>query len=427
MVAAVASTDRAQHLIDTCAVLWPQPAAAALTGAGLGLPAVGRASWPSATSQATDSEFILLFGTRRPRLLIPTVPAAASAAVRGYSAVGSRSARLGAGVLSLALRTRVGQAAFRSRLSVRVPPGADTIESFLADALGSAVMVSLYVGPARANRKPILQLLSPDGRPVGFAKVGTNPLTRALVLAESQALARLGGAGLAGITVPEVLFYGVWRGMNILVQTALPVWQRRRSVAGARLAAAMIAVAQVGGLRREPLANSPYWRQLMGRLAAADQSAARDRLLSALSTLSAHAGDAIVLLGSWHGDWTPWNMASTRSGLLVWDWERFSDGVPLGFDALHYRLQEDLVSSHRDPGADAASCIENAADVLAPFEITGSQARLICILYLADLATRYLCDRQAEAGAPLGAVSGWLIPAITGQVNRLCLARADRA
>jgi hypothetical protein len=41
------------------------------------------------------------------------------------------------------------------------------------------------------------------------------------------------------------------------------------------------------------------------------------------------------------------------------------------------------------------------------------------VLYLADLATRYLVDRQAEAGSPLGAPGKWLLPAITGEVARL--------
>ena len=263
--------------------------------------------------------------------------------------------------------------------------------------------MSVYLSPARANRKPVLQLLTPQGQPVGFAKIGTNPLTRTLVHAEREALTKLGQAGLR----------------EVLVLSALPVWQRRCPVTEAQLAAAMNSVASVGGLRREPLAASPYWRQLTGRLAAADESTARDRLLSALDVLSARAGDAPLVLGSWHGDWSPWNMASTHSGLLVWDWERFTDGVPLGFDALHYSLQKDVVPGRMDPRDAAVGCIKDAPELLAPFEIGGGEARLTCILYLADLATRYLADRQAQAGARRGAAGAWLIPAITDEVGRL--------
>jgi hypothetical protein len=41
------------------------------------------------------------------------------------------------------------------------------------------------------------------------------------------------------------------------------------------------------------------------------------------------------------------------------------------------------------------------------------------MLYLADLATRYLVDRQAKAGARLGAPGQWLIPAFVAEVAKL--------
>ena len=128
--------------------------------------------------------------------------------------------------------------------------------------------------------------------------------------------------------------------MNVLVLSALPVWLRRRPVPVTRLAAAMLSVAGVGGNRRQPLATASYWRQLRDRLTAVDESAERDALLAHWTRWRARAGDMSLAMGSWHGDWTPWNMASTSAGLLLWDWERFTEGVPLGFDALHYRLQQ---------------------------------------------------------------------------------------
>jgi hypothetical protein len=355
---------------------------------------------------------------QRPRLLIPAAPRAGAAALRGYGEPGSRRARIGQRALSLALASGLAAPALRSRIRVHAPPGADTIESYLRNALGRDVLVSMYLGPARANRKPVLQLLTPAGQLAGFAKIGASPLARALVHAERDALIRLATAGLADVTVPRVLHYGEWRDVNVLL-SALPVWQRRQPVTAVRLAAAMSAVAGVGGTAREPLAAGPYWQRLGDRLAAADESAERDALQGALATLAARAGDTPLDLGSWHGDWTPWNMASTTIGLLVWDWERFTSGVPLGFDALHYQLQKDVVPGHRDPRDAAASCISESPRLLAPFGIGASEARITAALYLADLATRYLTDRQAQASARLGAPGGWLIPAVADEVARL--------
>lgn len=126
-----------------------------------------------------------------------------------------------------------------------------------------------------------------------------------------------------------------------------------------------------------------------------------------------------LAFGAWHGDWTPWNMASTGQGLLVWDWERFTRDVPVGFDALHYWLQTEVVPARGEPRAAAAGCIDRAPELLAPFGTGQAEARLTAILYLADLATRYLTDRQDKAGAKLGQAGAWLIPAITGAAAQL--------
>ena len=105
-------------------------------------------------------------------------------------------------------------------------------------------------------------------------------------------------------------------------------------------------------------------------------------------------------------------MASTADGLLVWDWERFATAVPVGFDPLHYRLQSDVVRGRRPPAEAADACVRDAAACLAPFGVPAGEARLVAVLYLAELSARYLADRQAEAGARLGRPGTWLIPAI---------------
>ena len=138
--------------------------------------------------------------------------------------------------------------------------------------------------------------------------------------------------------------------------------------------------------------------------------------MQSLDALAARANGTTLAFGAWHGDWAPWNMANTGRGLMVWDWERFTTGVPYGFDALHYWLQTELRVGHRDPRTAAAACVEHAPRLLAPFGIDARPARVTATLYLADLATRYLADRQAQAGAPLGSPGTWLLPAIAAAV-----------
>jgi hypothetical protein len=112
-------------------------------------------------------------------------------------------------------------------------------------------------------------------------------------------------------------------------------------------------------------------------------------------------------------------MAGLQDRLLVWDWERFRRGVPVGFDLLHHELQTDLVARRTEPAEAARRLVDDAAGLLAPLGVRGRAAALTAVLYGIDLATRYLADRQLEAGARLGDVGTWLLPAVSAGLRRL--------
>jgi hypothetical protein len=413
--------ERLAYLREVCELLWPPTAEMTLYGGAHGWPQITGAVRPRAlggTARGEGRDFVLIPGVRHPRLLVPAAPRAAAAALRQYGQPRSWPARMGVAAFALGLASGLGGTLLGVRVRVTAPPEAESIESYLKSVLSPDIRVSIRLGPARANRKPVLQLHTPSGEAAGFVKIGFNALTRDLVRAEAVSLAWLERAGLAGISVPRVIHHDQWHGMDVLVLSALPVWQRRRALSAAQLSAAMDTVARVGGLQDGALASDAYLRQLRERLETADQGQERSALLDALDTIAATGLCTGLTFGAWHGDWSPWNMASTTGGLLVWDWERFASGVPRGFDALHYWLQSEVGPQHRDPLAAATDCLEHAAGLLAPFGIDPARARLTAALYLADVSTRYLVDRQAAAGAPLGAPGTWLIPALAGEMAR---------
>jgi hypothetical protein len=392
-------------LDDVCAALWPPPATASL--------ARGRVTRPG------ERDFIVLPFARHPRLLVPAGRRASVAAVRRYGEPGSVKAWVGSRMLALALAAGAATVGLGGRLRVYAPAGTDTIEAYLSAVLGHDVLISTHLGAARANRKPVLQLLTAQGEAAGFAKISVNPLTRDLILAERLALDTLATAQFRGLTVPRVLHHGQWQGREVLVMNALPVWRRRKALSPGQLSAAMAEVAAVGGRGRGPLAGSTFLVRLRSRLDAAPAGADRAALGIALDALTVATTGVELGFGAWHGDWTGWNMASTADGLLVWDWERFASDVPVGFDTLHYRLQSAVVRGRQPAQAAAAECVRTASSALAPFGVPSAEAQLVAILYLAELSARYLADRQAEAGARLGQPGTWLIPAIEETVSRL--------
>jgi hypothetical protein len=403
------SSLRRDYLDDVVALLWPAPASAQ----------VGR---PQDRSAGTVSEFVVVPGLDRPRLLVPLGSRrAAATALRRYSEPGSRLARYRLEALALAMVTGLGAKVMRDRVRIVAdgPAALDSIETYLTAAIGRVVRLSLHIGPARANRKPVLQLLSDDGQVVGFVKVGVNDLTRRLVTAEAESLSYLRSASPTLSQVPEVLHAGTWRGLEVLVQSPLPIWEKRVPMAPGQLASAMLELATVDGVRTERLVSSSFWSGLSATLGDLADTPTVAQLREAFSAVTARAGEVEVALGAWHGDWTPWNCASVAGRILVWDWERFERGVPLGFDALHFDLQRAVVGRNADPRAAVADCIARAAELLAPFGTGEEAARVVALSYLMALATRYLQDGQAEAGARLGVLGQWLLPELVERVRDL--------
>lgn len=117
---------------------------------------------------------------------------------------------------------------------------------------------------------------------------------------------------------------------------------------------------------------------------------------------------------AWHGDLTPWNVSRGPDGrLLVWDWERFGTGVPLGFDAVHHFFQRTL--RRDDPATAARACVARALRVLAPFGLSASESRLTALRYLITLADRHAADGHT----PLGPPELWLNPVVDSQETLL--------
>ena len=390
---------RAAYLPELASLIWPAPAEAALRRGG-------------------RAGYVVVPSAARPRLLVPAGAARAAAGAIQHSteAVGAK-ARLRRRVLAAAFRTGLGGLALRDRLLV---DNATTgLDAYLAGVLGRPALLSLHIGPARANRKPVVQLLGARGEPLGFAKLGVDPLTRALVDAEAAALGRLAGLELGPVRVADVLHHGEWNGHALLVQSALPV--RRPRAAGPAAAgaerAAMLAVAGCLGIQRQGYAGSDHAVRLTAEVDALGERPEAPRLRAILSAIAGH--DPALAYGCWHGDWNGGNSAALADGrVLVWDWERFASGVPVGYDALHLELQAAVTRAGVPPIEAARALLAGAARTLAGFDQPADAADLVAVLYLVELAARYLRDRQAEAGARLGHVDAWLLPAIEDHFAR---------
>jgi hypothetical protein len=265
-------------------------------------------------------------------------------------------------------------------------------------------------------QKPILQLLSPSGRTFAFVKVGTNDLTRELVRAETANLRRLAQHRLRTVRLPEILYAGQWNGNEVLVLSAVRRSRIRRLTAG-DVAAAGVELSRVDVSAPQPLLASAYWRRLCGRLEALPDTVLAKSLQVAVAEMEELFVDTRVRLGSWHGDWAPWNMTRSDAGVSVWDWEQFESGVPVGLDAVHYNVQQAVVYRGTEPAEAFAAVRGGAVRLLAPYGVEGVVARATVLLYLVEIAVRYLHDGEVDLDATqMGRLDGWLLPTLARQM-----------
>ncbi|GAA4212994.1 hypothetical protein [Microbispora amethystogenes] len=286
-------------------------------------------------------------------------------------------------------RRVVPRAWWHAALGRRLPTGgaSGTIETHLSEVFGRRVRVVVHVRPARrANRKPILEAYDSSGL-VAFVKIGDSERARELVRHEGEVLRGLADRALKVVVPPTVLHHGVWRGLEVLALSPLSVPSR-------------------------PFTSRPFpFRRVpVGLLVSAVREIAALGPRPGRSTDDSPHGDPYADLGrtaAWHGDFTPWNTAAGADGrLLVWDWERFAVGVPVGFDALHRFFHRAL--RRMPPPVAARACLAQAGRILEPFGTDAAGARRTAAHYLITLAERH----RRDGHEPLGSPATWLNPVI---------------
>jgi hypothetical protein len=367
-----------------------------------------------------DEVYTVVPNAAAPRLLLPSRRRrVAAAAIRQAIAPSGRSARLRQAMLGWLFRIGIGRwslgdVVFRDRLRIG---SAGSLRAVLAGAFGVDVELCVRLGPPRANRKPVVAVLDRRGIAVAFAKLGVDPLTRDLVADETAALVALARRDVAPARVPAVRYAGVRSdGVAILAVDALPVADASPGAEPERcspVAAAMRAVA--GRPFAARLSGSDYLAGLAARVDALGDRPGTAPLRAAID--QAARCHLLIDFGAWHGDWNGGNLALRGPEVLLWDWERYSTGVPVGFDALHYALHEEVTVRGTDPVPAVAWLAGHATAPLSAVGVPPAHASALVALYLVEIATRYLGDGQEFGSTRLGRVAEWIEPALaaTGQ------------
>lgn len=380
-------------LARLAAILWPSSERVRLARAG-SAPAGFRAVRSyTAVPDLRRARFLLPVGEKR----------GVTASVLRYNRLRPAKMRAVRGAVGAMVGIGLG-GAFRERLDVCVAEDANddelaqlVLEEWirLRALAGRPALAAIGVGRQGPNRKPVLQMFSPSGEALAYAKVGWNDFTRELVRNETAMLERCAQASAPGPFTPAPLALGTWRDLEVSVVAPLPAEVRRFDPKVAPPAGLLRWIAALDGPSSEAgLAGGPYAARVRAALETADERSARagsmllDRLEGENPTLT---------FGTWHGDLVPWNVARTRAGLAVWDWEHGATGVPVGLDLVHWYVQTALILEDKDLRAAVDAARSSARSALAGLGIPVASLESLVALYLLELLVRI--ERAARAGA----------------------------
>jgi hypothetical protein len=336
---------------------------------------------------------------------------AAAAALRVYNPQ-KGLARLAKRLLAVTLRLGLAQPLLRSRASLLVsngdsavtPPGF-ALQEHLREVFGVKQLVtSISLGTPGVHQKPLIQAMTPDGRVLGYVKVGWNERTIPLVQREEVVLRRLEAVRFSTALVPGVLHAGWWNGCYLLVQQPPPEkWKSAPQHPGEEHLAFLRELQQSGA--RPQVVPLEQWIGRIGeRLAVLKNQGMfyRAHLIEwTLETCLRRAAGCEVSVGLRHGDFTPWNMVRAGGKIFVFDWEYSEDAGLPAWDLFHFLVQPALLVRNQPGhqvyenvvGGQARACVERHLRAIGvPLELY----EVLFALYVAEVASWYFCRDGCE-------------------------------
>lgn len=403
---ALDSSARGLSTPDLLAMLWPEPCVVDWT------PRSRHATTSVAYTAVPNWKSPAIITPRRPRRLMASL-------LRGYNTAGRGNTRILAQLAALGASVGLTDHAFHDVWIDDSAAGPQSsITKHLSAVLGYPVALSVSIGPLRAVQKPVIQVSDPHRKTVAFAKIGHTDLTRELVRREAENLTQIAKllSTHVELEVPTVLEAGPWRNAQVLVQTALP---RGHAPRHRQFVQAMRIIAHANGAFDSHIKTSQYWARLRKRIGAVAKSDATNLLQASVAAVDRSSHNPILSFGSWHGDMSPWNITADARSVRIWDWEHYQHGVPVGFDVLHYGLQNRVSRNGEDLAHSVLSTATETRCDLADLGVSPEAAPWTALLYLLEIATRYVEDGEVGLGTKLGSL-GWFEPALLQRITRSC-------
>lgn len=292
---------------------------------------------------------------------------------------------------TLGTAATVGLPLSRDVLTLTHRDGADpTLVQQLGELVGQPAAFATVGVRTGANAKPTLELRSPDGSLLGFAKLGWNPVTTAAVRTEAESLRAYQTLRSAAVRTPLLLASGsigdrpyvLTEGLPPSIEHIPPRWESLTS-------AEAVGPGRVVAYR--PLAQTAHAQSLRNMLHARSSTIPAMLLEQTRAQLEhlLEIPNAVPTADLWHGDYVPWNLGRDSAGALwLFDWETAQRDVPAGLDALHWFTNSQNSTDPKLLVAQVRAATQHASPVLTSLGYTPSTMPLLHMYYALTLVGR---------------------------------------
>jgi hypothetical protein len=264
----------------------------------------------------------------------------------------TRKARIGRSLLRAGLRLGVAQPFLR-----RVwPPFAGEQHSpqahllaYLQDLVGQGRLTfAISLGTPGPHRKPVVQMMDAQGHILGYAKIGHDAASNALVQNETRVLQELATAPWQALALPQVLATGWWQGHCLCVLSAPHTPCRRLPQRLTPLHVAALRELWTMQMEWMPLSSSPFWMTLVQHVEQVEDPYYRSTLEQGMANAEKWLAKHPLPFHFCHGDFTPWNLQRERNKLFLVDWECAAKAGPPMWDLCHFIFQTLFLVRHQD-------------------------------------------------------------------------------
>ena len=208
---------------------------------------------------------------------------------------------------------------------------------------------AISLGTPGPDRKPVIQILTSEGKVVGFVKIG-DELTNNLIVNEADAITGLSQLAPVSFCFPELIYKGWWNNHYFLIQSTpsqklLSAPQRINSCHVEFLKE----LADVNPTRIT-LDKSIFWQELNEKIESISEknhyyNIAREVLVRVQNEID----NTLLPFHMCHGDFAPWNTYLDGKKLFLFDWEYSVNQALPGRDLFHFIVQTNYLLKKTGP------------------------------------------------------------------------------